>query len=1504
MRKTLKNVLFGLFALLLMAGCMNVFDPPAITGGDAGGGTVILTLAGTGVTSDARTLLPADPVFTKYDVVFSRQGLADVTHTGIAAAEWSSSKTFKLAAGEWAVTVTGYQVVDGESEARAAASGSASLSVSDASPTPVTVELKPLPAGGKGIFAYDITLPEGPAVVTGAALTLKQGDAEKLNANLLEDPAGSEELDPGYYDLFLSLTDGEGGTYGEYHAAYIYSGMVTEFGTTEASVDLSALLFTSKTPAAASGNVVFNKTAVSHTPVTFTLTSSHTGTWNAYAAVSGGEALANVSLSFNDIDQTLTLEASGGVPAGDYWVSVTETGKAESLRLKLTLTDPRSSAPTADAAATEVKKTGVGAASVTFTLTSTHDDSSVWTAYTAAAGGVPLATITGTYTSANKELTLTETSGVGLTARTYYVAVAEPDEAESEGRLALTVIEGDLPIEVTYSVNTTGTAFVGIDNTTETLAEISDSNLAYPEINGLKVVNINSGTINLGSYAGGYFGESEWSMELSMKIPGLGTKFDVLVFHPDTGKNTAGTMRIESPANAAWIFFAYTGSSTPGGDRRISFAQPAANIWRHMTFVKSADDTLTVYLDGVQAAQKTGFTEFDNAAFKNITTVMLGGINNVQIYKYVIHKKALDPAGVDAALFAQAKADIDTLNTSAYVTFDPNDGNWEGSTTPVVVPVIKPATTVTPPPAPERGGYAFIGWNSQADGGGTIFDPAAPVTTNTIVYANWIDTTSSYSVAFDANGGEWDAGYDGNGDLDGDIVTVEKLFSDGSSLDTDMPDSAGLTRSDYTFAGWNTQADGGGAGFDGETSVVSAATTVYAVWEVSNPAAFLKLRHDFDTTRFTTGVFAPETGDSASTKGTPKNTGWTRGRGTYNEKTFYYFKTGNKYAMNNANVTYLDLGTGAGDILRAADKGYTMSTYVKIDGDWSGNGNFIWAFAETNNVGSNSGKAIWFSAPGSSHTTTTGGYGSNARNVSASGAVTREVWHHVAYTQKGKTGTGNAKLYVDGVLRATGTIPALPGDFNTLVHNALAGPCFQSDNNLSQTMFTDFRIYNEVLEADQIEGLAGDLADLKAVADWAPIADSSTPAASLPVVIKSADPQASVPFTLTTGNDGTWKVYDSPAGTQTVSGVTASFSGQELTLSTSGNDLDAGYYYVSVTESGKAESARLALRVRDMLPDLIFELDFGTETGTTTAAKGTTVLNGSIDYEDGITGKAGIFNGAAANYLAASDDDGESLLAGLKEFSAAFWLKQSDVNSWWFYAAPDTNAQVNNTPSYVGALFQKSSSKRFNIERYLNARSSSFTTATDSIPTDGTWKHIVLVFTETSYTAYIDGVQAGTSTTSIQPITGILQASPICYIGRANWGSGEGAMGSIDEYKIYSKALNATEINTLYTNENPSGGPSQSSGPVSFNFSGIPEDMSLSISTSSVQKTGSLAVSVQNPESYTDFEWWLDGVKQAESGGVYNVDVSSLSLGQHRVTAAALRGNVPCSARAAFTVIG
>jgi hypothetical protein len=102
---------------------------------------------------------------------------------------------------------------------------------------------------------------------------------------------------------------------------------------------------------------------------------------------------------------------------------------------------------------------------------------------------------------------------------------------------------------------------------------------------------------------------------------------------------------------------------------------------------------------------------------------------------------------------------------------------------------------------------------------------------------------------------------------------------------------------------------------------------------------------------------------------------------------------------------------------------------------------------------------------------------------------------------------------------------------------------------------------------------------------------SAAPAASAATAAKTSAVQKSVTFTLTSIHPAgsVWKVYDTDTGGETLAGVFATYQktlssatgepSSRLMLTSSTNDLDAGVYYVSVTERDRAESERLALTV-------------------------------------------------------------------------------------------------------------------------------------------------------------------------------------------------------------------------------------------------------------------------------------------------------------------------------------
>jgi uncharacterized repeat protein (TIGR02543 family) len=113
---------------------------------------------------------------------------------------------------------------------------------------------------------------------------------------------------------------------------------------------------------------------------------------------------------------------------------------------------------------------------------------------------------------------------------------------------------------------------------------------------------------------------------------------------------------------------------------------------------------------------------------------------------------------------------------------------------------------------PSRAGYGFVGWYMNGAMSVPVTAGSVMPASNQTIYAKW---TQGYAVTFNGNGGMVILG--------NETRTVALL---ATTLGTLPPDP---TWNGYTFTGWNTKADGTGAGFTGATPVTGD-ITVYAQW--------------------------------------------------------------------------------------------------------------------------------------------------------------------------------------------------------------------------------------------------------------------------------------------------------------------------------------------------------------------------------------------------------------------------------------------------------------------------------------------------------------------------------------------------------------------------------------------------------------------------------------------------------------------------------------------------
>jgi uncharacterized protein (TIGR02145 family)/uncharacterized repeat protein (TIGR02543 family) len=120
-------------------------------------------------------------------------------------------------------------------------------------------------------------------------------------------------------------------------------------------------------------------------------------------------------------------------------------------------------------------------------------------------------------------------------------------------------------------------------------------------------------------------------------------------------------------------------------------------------------------------------------------------------------------------------------------------------------------------------GYSFTGWNIAANGNGidrAVGSTFTMGTENVTLFAQW--TINHYTLT-----------YSGNGNTAG--TTPPVLTKDYNTVITVSANTGALVKTGYTFAGWNTVADGSGIDYAaGSTLTIRAVNdTLYAKWTIN-----------------------------------------------------------------------------------------------------------------------------------------------------------------------------------------------------------------------------------------------------------------------------------------------------------------------------------------------------------------------------------------------------------------------------------------------------------------------------------------------------------------------------------------------------------------------------------------------------------------------------------------------------------------------------------------------
>jgi uncharacterized repeat protein (TIGR02543 family) len=114
---------------------------------------------------------------------------------------------------------------------------------------------------------------------------------------------------------------------------------------------------------------------------------------------------------------------------------------------------------------------------------------------------------------------------------------------------------------------------------------------------------------------------------------------------------------------------------------------------------------------------------------------------------------------------------------------------------------------------------SFYGWNTAADGSGTSYPVGSTITMNAnkALYAQWVDLSITNRVTYDANGA-----------TGGEVPAAPTDYPE--DVQVSILNQGSLTRTGFTFLGWNSASDGSGSAYVPGFTFTSKTATLYAHW--------------------------------------------------------------------------------------------------------------------------------------------------------------------------------------------------------------------------------------------------------------------------------------------------------------------------------------------------------------------------------------------------------------------------------------------------------------------------------------------------------------------------------------------------------------------------------------------------------------------------------------------------------------------------------------------------